>query len=74
MVVDFDAENSTMVDLDAALIMFAGSGADPLPPVNRPYPANAKFSRLVSRLVGKALAALVSEPPKPVDGDRHRFK
>ena len=58
----------------AALVeIVAGSGADPLPPASNPYPANAKFSRLVSRKVGKALVALASDPPRLVDGDRHRF-
>lgn len=59
---------------DALVEMVAGSGALPLPPPNRPYPASAKFSRLVSRRVGKALLALASDPPRLVAGDRHRFR
>lgn len=59
---------------DALVEMVAGSGALPLPPDSKPYPANAKFSRSVSLRVGRVLAALASDPPRLVAGDRHRFE
>lgn len=59
----------------AALVeIVPGSGALPLPPAKSPYPASAKFSRLVSLSVGNPFAMLPSDPPNVVDGDKHKFR
>lgn len=73
-VVDLATELVMLVDFDLVVEMTPGSGLLETPPAKSPYPANAKFSRLVSRLVGRPLVALASEPPRPVAGDRHRFR
>ena len=74
MLVDLDADMISWVDFPMVdVVITPGSGALPEPPANKPYPANAKFSRLVSRKVGSTLAALASDPPRLVDGDKHKF-
>ena len=70
---DFDVAKVALVDLLADVVIFPGSGLLPLPPASNPYPAKAKLSRLVSRRVGRPLAALTSDPPRLVAGDRQRF-
>ena len=74
MLVDLATLRVAVVDLLALVLITPGSGADPLPPASKPYPARAKLSRLVSRRVGKALLALASDPPRLVAGDKHRFR
>lgn len=73
-VVDLATELVMLVDFELVVEMTPGSGLLETPPASKPYPASAKFSRLVSRRVGKSLAALASDPPRLVAGERHRFR